>query len=143
MREVNIDDWWDVALPLMRQNWRETGFDFDFAPDRGMYVVGQRAGFLIALGAFAGGNLVGYSTATLAPHPFNPRVRVCMSDALFVAPSHRGGLLPGRLVVGTERLARERGALRMAWHTRAGTPFAEVLRARGYRDADTVVMREL
>ena len=47
------------------------------------------------------------------------------------------------MVAHVERIARERGARFVMWHTRAGTKLAGVLRKRGYTDADTVVMKEL
>lgn len=143
IEEVRISDYAEQALELMRQNWAETGFDFDFAPDFETYQQLQDAGLLFALVAFDGAEIVGYSTASVSSILFNPGVIVCNSDALFVEPTRRAGTLPGRLVLATEALARERGASRMLWHTRAGTPFADMLELRGYVPADVIVMREL
>ena len=81
--------------------------------------------------------------ALVQPHLFNPAVVCCLSDALFVHPERRGGTLGARLIAATEQQARSMGATRMLWHTRAGTPLAQVLRKRGYAEADTVVMKEI
>lgn len=143
IREVNIAEHFDATLPLMQQNWRETGFDFEFAPSKEIYEAAQASGVLLALGAFHEDELVGYATAVLSPHPFNPAVKMCLTDALFVSPLYRGGALPGRLMLTIERIAKERGAKYVMWHTRAGTRLADMLRKRGYIDADTVVMKEL
>ena len=143
VREVNIADQFEAALPLMRENWRETGFDFEFAPSQQIYETAQASGVLIALGAFHDEELVGYATAVLTEHPFNPAVRMCLTDALYLSPAHRNGPLAGRLMLTVERIAKERGARFVMWHTRAGTKLADVLRKRGYLDADTVVMKEL
>lgn len=143
VRDVDIAGEFEAALPLMRRNWAETGFAFPFAPSREMYEAAQAAGMLIAKGAMADGELVGYSTAVLTRHPFNPDVRVCASDALFMHPGHRAGALPGRLMLATEVEAQQRGARFMLWHTRAGTPLARTLARRGYVEADVVMMKEL
>lgn len=143
IEEVRISDYADPARDLLRANWAETGFDFDFAPDFDAYQRLQDEGLIFALVAFDGESVVGYSTAAITRHLFNPDVIVCNSDALFVEPTRRAGTLPGRLVLATEALARERGASRMLWHTRAGTPFADMLMLRGYVPADVVVMMEL
>lgn len=143
VREVNIAEYFDATLPLMQDNWRETGFDFEFAPSRQIYETAQANGVLLALGAFHNEELVGYATAVLTEHAFNPTVKMCLTDALFVSPAYRSGTLPGKLMLTVERIAKERGAKFVMWHTRAGTKLADVLRKRGYLDADTVVMKEL
>lgn len=143
IREVNIAEHFDATLPLMHANWRETGFAFDFAPSKQIYESAQASGVLLALGAFHGEELVGYATAVISPHPFNPVVKMCLTDALYVSPLYRGGALPGKLMLTVERFAKERGAQFVMWHTRAGTGLADMLRKRGYLDADTVVMKEL
>ena len=69
--------------------------------------------------------------------------RMVASDALFVHPDYRGGSTGARLILEAERVATERGAMRMLWHTRAGTPLAAVLTRRGYEPADITVMKRL
>lgn len=131
------------ALDLLGQNWGETGFDFTLQPDLSLYERMADAGLLIALGAFEGDALVGYSTAFCSPHHFNPDIVFCHSDALFVLPEHRAGGAGARLIVATETAAKARGAHRICWHTRAGTSLAAVLERRGYRPADIIVTRSL
>lgn len=128
---------------LFAANWAETGFGFPLAPDIAQYQALQDAGALFALAAWRGGEIVGYSSAFVQPHLFNPAVVCCASDALFVHPAHRAGTLGARLIVATEQEARRRGAVRMLWHTRAGTPLAQAMLRRGYQPADVVVMKEI
>lgn len=142
--EVNIAEHVDRCLALLDENWAETGFDFPLDPDRRQYIAAQEAGILFALAAFDGEEVVGYSTAFVSPHHFNPAVVMCHSDALFVARSHRDSSAGARLIAETERVARERGAHRMLWHTRAGTALADVLSSRpAYQPADVVVVKDL
>lgn len=141
---VDIAEYFDRAVQLFEQNWAETGFGFPLKPQLEMYQRVQACGVWFAIGAFdAHGNVIGYSSAAITPHLFNPEIVVCASDALFVLPEHRNRITAGRLMVSTEREARRRGARYMMWHTRAGTPLARMLRKRGYTPADEVVMKEL
>ena len=133
----------DSVRELFAANWAETGFDFPLEPDIAQYQALQDAGALFALAAWHGADIVGYSSAFVQPSLFNPAVVCCASDALFVHPSFRAGTLGARLIVATEDEARRRGASRMLWHTRAGTPLARAMLRRGYQPADTVVMKEI
>ena len=143
IREVRVGDYLDQVGALAALNWAETGFDFPLDPSRAHYEALDAAGVLIAVAALDDGVLVGYCTAVVSPHPFNPTVVCCASDALFVHPDYRGGSTGARLILEAERVATERGAMRMLWHTRAGTPLAAVLTRRGYEPADITVMKRL
>jgi GNAT superfamily N-acetyltransferase len=140
---VRPDEYLSRAMPLVRQHWAETGFDFELDIDSGAYRAMTDAGVLFALAATQGDELVGYCTVVVVPHPFNRRVIFAKSDALFVAPEARRGLVAGRLIRAAEDEAKERGAARFLWHARAGTPFAAMLEAHGYLPADQVLMRKL
>jgi GNAT superfamily N-acetyltransferase len=59
-------------------------------------------------------------------------VKVASGNPLYVAPQYRCGVLPGRLMLGAERAARERGAVKVYWHMRADTKAAEMLGEHGY-----------
>jgi predicted GNAT superfamily acetyltransferase len=143
IREVNAVDYLDAIAGLAADNWGETGFDFDMKLDRELYRRLQDSGRLISLAAFDGDDVIGYATATVAPHIFNTDVHVCMSSALFVAKNKRSSTVPGRLILETERIAKKRGARFMIWQTRAGTGLADTLRKRGYSDSDVAVIKEI
>jgi GNAT superfamily N-acetyltransferase len=143
VRPIAIADSWDVALPLMQENWRETGDSFPFEPSRDFYEHCERMQLLFAMGAYIGEDLVGYAVVMVAPHPFNPNVKVASGNPLYVVPQYRCGVLPGRLMLGAEREARERGAHKVYWHMRAGTKAAEMLAEHGYSVVDNVLMKEL
>lgn len=141
--EIDVEPHIEQAAGLLSLNWAETGFDFPLNPDWESLTALQRLGALFVIGAFDGDNMIGYSTAYIAPHPFNPAVVVSQSSALFVRMDYRCTSAGARLIVETERVAKARGARIMAWHTRAGTSLAETMTARGYVPADSVVTKEL
>ena len=128
-------------VALMRDNWDETGFDFEFNPSADAYqkVVDCNAMFVIA--AFDGDDVIGYCTMIISPHLHNPDVIVASNDALFVAKPYRNGMTSGRLIKAAEDEAKRRGASKVLWHTRAGTSFAAMLERRGYQPSDIVVMK--
>jgi GNAT superfamily N-acetyltransferase len=143
IREIQAADHIGNVQDLLAENWAETGFDFDLRPDVEMVRRLQDAGLLFVLGAFDGDTLVGYSSAMVSPHTYNPSIICCNSDALFVLRPWRKTSVGARLIAETERVAAARGAVRMLWHTRAGTPLAAALERRGYAPADVIVMKEI
>lgn len=142
--EVQAADYIESILDVLSQNWAETGFDFEFAPSVAIYKAMQDAGLMFALACFDDdGYLIGYSTAAVTAHPLNPAIVCCSSDALFVRPEYRSTSAGARLIAATERIGKARGATRMLWHTRAGTPMAAMMEKRGYIPADVVVMKRI
>lgn len=143
IREIKAAEYIGKVQHLLAENWAETGFDFDLRPDVEMMRRLQDADLLFVLGAFDGDDLVGYSSALISPHTYNPAVVCCHSDALFVLRAWRKTSAGARLIAETERVAGEKGASRMLWHTRAGTSLAAALERRGYAPADVIVMKEI
>lgn len=143
IREIQAAEYIGKIQPLLAENWAETGFDFDLCPDGSMMQRLQDADLLFVLGAFDDDVLVGYSSALVSPHTYNPSIICCNSDALFVRRAWRPRGVGARLILETERVAVEKGASRMLWHTRAGTPLAAALERRGYQPADVIVMKEI
>lgn len=143
IREIQAADHIGKVQKLLAENWAETGFDFDLCPDGAMMQRLQDADLLFVLGAFDDDVLVGYSSALITPHTYNPSIVCCNSDALFVRRAWRPRGVGARLILETERVAAEKGASRMLWHTRAGTPLAAALERRGYQPADVIVMKEI
>lgn len=143
IREIQAAEHIGKVQHLLAENWAETGFDFDLRPDVEMMRRLQDADLMFVLAAFDGDEMVGYSSAMVAPHTYNPALIFCNSDALFVRRAWRPRGVGARLIIETERVAAERGAVRMLWHTRAGTPLAGALERRGYQPADVIVMKEI
>lgn len=143
VREVSFSEHIDSVGKLLADNWKETGFGFDFELDVGAYRRFETLGLLLAVAAFDGESIIGYSTAMIAPHPYNPGIVCANSDALFVQPAYRNGRTALLLLRETERAAKSRNARYMLWHTRGGTRFADMLERRGYAPADVIMMREL
>lgn len=139
---VNPAEYMLNVMPLLRDNWAETGFDFEFNPSVEAYQRLYDAGFLFALAAFDGDEIIGYCAMTVIPHMHNPDVVFASNDALYVRPDHRG-ITSVRLIKAAEVEAKQRGASRFLWHTRAGTPMAGMLERRGYKPVDVTVMKEI
>lgn len=143
IREIRAAEFITPFMEMLRENWEETGFDFELVPDIEMIDQLQAMSMLFVLGAFADDTLVGYSSAMIGPHTYNRNVVMCNSDALFVRKLWRPSSIGARLIKATEQLAADRGACRMLWHTRAGTPFANTLLKHGYEAADVIVMKRI
>jgi hypothetical protein len=62
IREVGVVESIQKYRDLMLENWRETGFKFDFDPNLEMAQQMQDKGIMFALGAFDGDEMIGYSS---------------------------------------------------------------------------------
>lgn len=143
IRPVEFADCIPEIGELLRAHFEEMAFDFPLAISSDMYRALARSGVLIAFAAFDGESVVGYCTAMLSPHTFNPSVVFALHDLLFVSQSHRGAGVGRQLIEVVETEARKRGASRMLWHTHAGTPLADSMQKHGYKPVDVVVMKGL
>lgn len=105
IREIQAADYIPKVQDLLAENWAEKGFDFDLRPDVEMVRRLQGAGLMFVLVAFEGDQLIGYSSAMVAPHTCNPAVICCNSGALFVRQAWRKTSIGARLIAQTERTA--------------------------------------
>jgi hypothetical protein len=119
VREIDIAEHWDAALPLMAANWRETGCGFEFrALARVLHHAAKRRADVRAgrLHRRRAGGL--RRRHAHRPHPFNPGVKVASGNPLYVTPQYRGGA-PGRpadAALAEEMRTRARRALRLLAH---------------------------
>lgn len=143
VREGSLTDNIDAMDALFSANWAETGFDFPLDIDKERYKQFEALGILVPVGAWDGEKLIGYSLASVLPHPFNPAMVFCNSDVLFVLKEYRHTSAGARLMAETKRIAKSRGARKVFWHARGDTAFAEMLRNRGLHLADEVFMEDL
>ena len=143
IREVRVGDYLD-QVGAGRPELGGDRVDLPLDLSRAHYEALDAAGVLFALAALDDGALVGYCTAVVSPHPFNPAVVCCASDALFVHPDYRSGSTGARLILEAERAQRNRARRHAhALAHRSGTPLAAMLTRRGYEPADITVMKRL
>lgn len=143
VREGSLAENIDHMGALFTANWAETGFDFPLKLDTERYKQFEALGILVPVGAWDGDKLIGYSLASVLPHPFNPDMVFGNSDVLFVLKEYRNTSAGARLMAETKRIAKARGAKRFFWHARGDTGFAAMLRNRGLHLADEIFMEEL
>lgn len=143
VREGSLADNIDSIDDLLSENWAETGFDFPLKLDKERYKQFEALGILVVIGVFDGDKVVGYSLASVLPHPFNPDVVFCNSDVMFLTKEYRTSSTGTKLINETKRVAKARGATKLFWHARGNTKFSRMLRNRGHHLADEVFMEDL
>ncbi len=115
----------------------------EVAPNLEAYQALEQCGALLALVAYRGEEIAGYSINFIGPHMHYSRLRYAHNDALFVKHAHRGGKLGLRLMQETERLARQQGAAMMIWHAKPGTTLEKILPRMGYAVQDILFGKEI
>ncbi|HEY5993341.1 MAG TPA: GNAT family N-acetyltransferase, partial [Gallionellaceae bacterium] len=103
----------------------------------------EQSGALLALVAYAGDEITGYSINFVGPHLHYSGLRYAHNDALYVAPEHRGGRLGLRLIRETERLAKEKGARMMMWHAKPDTALEQLIPRLGCGVHEIIYSKEL
>ncbi len=144
--ETTVSDKADALMPLLRMHRDELATHpalMAVEPNWNAYRALENTGALLALVAYAGDEIVGYSTAFFGPHLHCTGLRYAHSDALYVKPEHRRGGLGVALVRETERLARERGARMVMWHARPGTVLEKILPRLGYCAEEIAFCKEI
>lgn len=142
IREANVLDVLGHIGELLSMHWHEIGNDFELVPNVRLYAEAHRSGAMICLVAEDEGKIVGYTTGILSPHLYNPEIRVCACDAVYVRPEKRG-FWSGKLVLEMERVAKERGATHVLWMTNASTKLHAIFERHGYAPADISMMKRL
>lgn len=140
-RELGAAEFLDMALPLLAEHRDELATDkalMVLNPDREKYEMLDAAGVLLVIGAFRGGELIGYSANIVCPNMHYSDLWQCQNDVLFVTRAHRKGPLGLKLIRETERRGRERGAEIMLWHAKPGTNLDKLMPRLGATVQDVI-----
>lgn len=113
------------------------------SPDWPKYEAMEQAGLLLALSAWIGDELVGYSVGFITAHLHYSELRYYQNDVLFVARPHRASRLGLRLIAETEERAAAQGARLVVWHAKQGTALDALLPRLGYGVQDIIYSREV
>lgn len=111
-------------------------------PHWGRYEALEDSGQLIALAAWEGDRIIGYSVCLVTENLHYGSTVMAHNDVLYVEPAHRRSRLGLQLMRESERLAVARGAKRMTWHAKEGTALAAILPKIGYGVHEIVFARD-
>lgn len=144
--EESVSDKWEVVADMLAQHVDELTTHkhlMVLKPDRERYAMLEQAGALLALFAYDGDELVGYSVNFLSTNLHYSDLFYSHNDVLFVRKSHRNGRTGLRLIQATERAAKERGARFIIWHAKPKTALDALLPRVGYGVQDVLYSREI
>jgi hypothetical protein len=141
---VNPADGMKLILPLIEENWKETGLnqDIELNPDVAMYDRAFNRGSIFGLAVYDGDEVIGYCSIYMGGHIRNPDFIIASNDALFLKEEYRG-FISGKLIARAEKEAALRGAKVFMWGCRTGTELKNTLIKHGGKEIETTVMRKL
>jgi hypothetical protein len=119
-----------LGSDLLRRHYDEVALNKDICqlePDWAKLEQLERAGALVACGAWQGEELVGYASSIVTTLMHYASVVVCQNHALFVDPSHRGARVFRDMRAWTKAEAARRGAKLVLWHAKQGSPLDRIL----------------
>lgn len=101
-------------------------------------------GQCVRLATLPDGTPVGLIAGMLAPHPFNPGLRLASELFWFVAPEYRGSRAGLLLLLAFDSWAEQEGAHAVHMALEAGSPVNDrFLTKRGYRKAEVHYLRDV
>lgn len=134
-------------MPLLVQHWKEVATDRELmvlAPDWGKYRAVEAAGMLLALSAWDGEQMVGYTVGFIQHHLHYSDLLYYQNDVLFVTASHRKSGVGPALVERTGKEAKLRGAAAQTWHVKEGSSAHRMFAAqKRFRVQDIVYLGKL
>jgi hypothetical protein len=146
IEEISVSEHIDQVGELLEEHWLELAKNKELMvlkPDRERYATLERAGVILALGAFDGDRMVGYSVNLVGPHLHYADLAFAQNDVLFIAKSHRLGRTGYTLIKATEVAAKARGAQMLVWHAKQDTALDVLLPRLGYGVQDILYSKEL
>ena len=148
MRRERVSELWDEITPLLHRHWEEVAVyrDIPLMPDREVYAAMEMAGYLrcYTARAEASGELIGYAVFVVRRALHYITSLQAMSDVVYLAPEHRGGLVGMRMLRYAEEQLRAEGVQVVLHHAKLGHPaLARCLERMGYAPQDVVYGRRL
>lgn len=144
--EISVSEHIDQVGELLHEHWLELAKNktlMVLKPDAARYRAMEQVGMVLALGAFDGDAMVGYSVNFVSQHLHYADLVYAHNDVLFIAQSHRLGRAGYRLIQATEQLAKARGARMLVWHAKQDTPLDSLMPRLGYGVQDILYSKEL
>ena len=130
--EVFLND----AAELLHAHWKELAVNQDkvfLKPDVNKYVLLQENGMLHNLVAYDNNKVIGYSVIIIQPHIHYVDTIFAAVDVIYVDKKYRNNNIGARLLIATERLAKEKGVHVITHHAKPNVPMiVKPLQKMGY-----------
>lgn len=147
IRPTTVRELREVAAPLILEHWREVGPAVDVKQphvDWTQLQLLDDQGRIVALAAWHGDDLAGYSVGILSTHTHDLNDLCLINDSFFVADEYRPGGAGMDLMRATEAAARDAGANHVLWCAPVGGRLERLLDGlRDYWRRETVFCKEL
>jgi GNAT superfamily N-acetyltransferase len=131
--------WEEGERGLFNQHWKDLAIDkvIPWEMNHEMYTFMEDHGMLHCVTARNNGRIVGYHTATLAPHlHYKSAGIMAYEDLYYLLPEFRRGGAGARLFMFVESDLRKRGITKWFVGTKVHSDNSELLKALGFRLQD-------
>ena len=146
IRATNIDELRSEAIGLFEEHWEELATDkgaMKLVPHWKQYYELEERDAIVALAAWMGDQMVGYSLSMVFRHLHYSELWCLQNDILFVKREYRRGGLGLKLIEATEEVARKLECGMILWHSKLDTTLGVLLEKRGYRIQDIIQSKML
>lgn len=138
---LTAEQFFDQAVDLLVEHREELATDkalMVLKPDFEKYYAMDDFGALLVIGAYRGGELIGYSVNIISQNLHYADLRQCQNDVLFLTKDERKGSAGLRLIRKTQEMARLEGAKIMLWHAKPETNLDQLMPRMGGAVQDVI-----
>lgn len=134
-RVVRLAEILDDMKPLLEKHYEEVAFRKDkiaFNPDYDKYLALDDLGMLHCVGAFKGGELIGYFLSIMNINLHYKDHIYAANDVLYIAPEHRAGRAAYNMFRFAEKDLASKGVSVLTIHMKTHVPFDRLCESLGY-----------
>lgn len=145
-RETLTPEFMGEVAPMLQDHYDELTLHKErvkLDPDWTAYFHLQQAGAFVVLTARDNGRLVGYNAFFLNRHIHYRGINLAVNDVFYIHRDYRRGPSALRFLRYAERVLKDLGADKLAYHFKAGNNFAAILERLEYQHEEGVAAKLL
>jgi len=141
---VSFESHFDQLLPLMQSHFNEISYhtDYEFAPNKGLYIEAEKHGKMKLFVVKSGGDLIGYSTYFVNKHN-HVDILQAHQDSIYLKPDYRRTGIGKVLIQFAENIFRSLGVSVVFVSVSDKYDYSTMLIPMGYKSVEKLYARSL
>lgn len=141
---VSFESHFDQMLPLMQSHFNEISYhtDYEFAPNKNLYVEAEKQGKMKLFVVKSGDSLIGYSTYFINKHN-HVAILQAHQDSIYLKPDYRRHGIGKVLMQFAENIFRSLGVSVVFVSVSDKYDYSDMLIPMGYKSVEKLYARSL
>lgn len=141
---VSFESHFDQMLPLMQSHFNEISYhtDYEFAPNKALYIEAEKHGKMKLFVVKSGGDLIGYSTYFINKHN-HVAILQAHQDSIYLKPDYRRHGIGKVLMQFAENIFKSLGVSVVFVSVSDKYDYSDMLIPMGYKSVEKLYARSL